>query len=163
VKPAQKRPLVKQLQMGYGVSERRACQVLQTHRSTQRYQSIADEQAALRIRLRDLAASRVSYGYRRLHTLLRREGWPVNHKRVYRLYTQEGLAMKRKKPRRHVSCANRTEPSKATSVNEYWSMDFMSDELFDGRRIRALTIVDNFTRESLAIDVGQSIGGARVA
>ena len=88
---------------------------------------------------------------RRLHVLLRREGWAVNHKRVYRLYCQEGLMLRTKKPKRHVSCQRRMERPPAAGVDESWSMDFMSDELFDERRIRLLTIVDNFTSESLAI------------
>ena len=150
------------MQVCYGVSERRGCQVLQCHRSTHRYQSVADEQAALRIRLRDLARARVSYGYRRLHVLLQREGWQVNHKRVYRFYREEGLGMRPKKPRRHVSACRRIERLAVTEANEGWSMDFMSDELFDGRRIRLLTIVDNFTRESLAIEVAEHIGGQKV-
>lgn len=79
------------LEVCYGVSERRVCQVFMCHRSAYRYRSVADEQAALRMRLRDLAQVRVSYGYRRLHVLLQREGWVVNHKRVYRLYKQEAL------------------------------------------------------------------------
>ena len=83
------------------MSERRACGVIQLQRSTYQYRSVADEQAALRIRLRDLAHARVSYGYRRLHILLQREGWKVNHKRIYRLYRLEGLGMRPKKPRRH--------------------------------------------------------------
>jgi putative transposase len=123
---------------------------------------VADEQAALRIRLRDLARARVSYGYRRLHVLLQREGWRVNHKRVYRLYRLESLQMRPKKPRRHVTACRRMERVVATERNEAWSMDFMSDELFDGRRIRVLTIVDNYSRESLAIEVDQRIGGQRV-
>jgi putative transposase len=131
-------------------------------RSTRRYRSIADEQAALRIRLRDLAQARVSYGYRRLHVLLQREGWKVNHKRVYRLYRQEGLGMRPKKPRRHVTACRRLERPVATEVNESWSMDFMSDQLYDGRQIRLLTLVDNFNRESLAIEVGEHIGSDRV-
>jgi len=90
--------------VAYEVSERRACAVVSLRRSTYRYQSVAAEQAALRIRIRDLAAARVSYGYRRIHVLLQREGWRVNHKRVYRLYRLEGLLMRPKKPRRHVSC-----------------------------------------------------------
>lgn len=148
--------------MVYGVSERRVCGALSFLRSTCRYQSVADEQAALRIRLRDLAQARVSYGYRRLHILLQREGWQVNHKRVYRLYHQEGLEMRPKKPRRHVTACRRMERMVAAEPNEGWSMDFMSDELFDGRRIRLLTIVDNYSRESLAIEVDQRIGGGRV-
>jgi putative transposase len=99
---------------------------------------MADEQAALRIRLKDLAQARVSYGYRRLHLLLQREGWAVNHKRVYRLYQQAGLMLKTKKPQRHVSCQRRMERPVAAGADESWSMDFMSDELFDGRRIRLL-------------------------
>ena len=144
------------------MSERRACQVLTFQRSSQRYESVADGQAVLRMRIRDLAAVRVSYGYRRLHVLLRREGWHVNHKRVYRLYHLEGLIMQRRKPRRHVSCQRRLSRPAATRPDDSWSMDFMSDELFDGRRIRLLTIVDNFTRESPAITVDTGIGGLRV-
>ena len=114
------------------------------------------------MRIRDLAQARVSYGYRRLHVLLQREGWQVNHKRVYRLYRLEGLMMRPRRPRRHVSGCRRVEKVTAQRLNESWSMDFMSDELFDGRRIRLLTLVDNYTRESLAIEVAMSIGGQRV-
>ena len=144
------------------MSERRACVVVNLGRSTYRYQSVAAEQAALRMRIRDLAAARVSYGYRRIHVLLQREGWRVNHKRVYRLYRLEGLLMRPKKPRRHVSCQRREIRPTANWRDERWSMDFMSDELFDGRRIRLLTLVDHFTRESPAIEVDGSLGGYRV-
>jgi len=154
---------VKQLQVSYEVSERRACQTLTVARATVRYQSVADDQAALRIRLKDLAAARVRYGYRRLHTLLLREGWQVNHKRVYRLYTQENLTMRTKKPRRHKSGCNRVERHPATRANQRWSMDFMSDELFDGRRLRVFTLVDECTRECLALRAGQHFGGDEVA
>ena len=136
--------------------------MLRFNRSTQRYESVADEQAALRIRIRDLALARVSYGYRRIHVLLQREGWVVNHKRVYRLYREEGLLMRPRKPRRHVSGRNRIERPMATAPNESWSMDFMSDELAGGHRIRLLTLVDDFTRESPAIEVDRSLGGHRV-
>lgn len=150
------------LELCYEVSQRRGCQVLEFSRSSYRYRSIADEQAALRIRLRDLAYARVSYGYRRLHVLLQREGWQVNHKRIYRLYKQEGLIMRPKKPRRHATACRRMERTVATVPDEGWSMDFMSDELYNGRRIRLLTLVDNFTRESLAIEVDKHLGGHRV-
>jgi len=150
------------LEVCYRVSERRACSVIQLQRSTCQYRSIADEQAALRIRLRDLAQARVSYGYRRLHIMLQREGWKVNHKRVYRLYRLEGLGMRPKKPRRHVTACRRKERPVAKEINESWSMDFMSDQLYEGRRIRLLTLVDNFNRESLAIEVGEHIGSDRV-
>jgi len=146
----------------YEVSERRACEVLGLSRASCRYRSKADEQAALRIRLRDLAYSRASYGYRRLHVLLQREGWRVNHKLVYRLYKQEGLMMRPKRPRRHVSSRRRMERVAAIGPNEGWSMDFMSDELCNGQRIRLLTLVDNFTRESLAVEVATHLGGRQV-
>jgi putative transposase len=110
-----------------------------------------------------LAAVRVTYGYRRLHILLRREGWRINPKRVYRLYTEEGLTMCLRRPkRRFVSGTPRQKQPVATMANECWSMDFMSDELCGGQRIRVLRIVDNFTRESLAMHVSQSITGHEV-
>lgn len=132
-------------------------------RSTFRYESTKDEQAALRMRLKELAAVRVRYGYRRLHLLLTREGWKVNAKRVYRLYREEGLSLRTKTPKRRVSCRKRLERPEVTCVNDCWAMDFMSDELFDGRRIRLLTIVDLFTRESIAIEVGERFRGRDVA
>lgn len=115
------------------------------------------------MRLRELAATRVRYGYRRLHILLRREGWAVNAKRVYRIYREEQLSLRTKTPKRRVSCQNRVQRSEASCVNDCWAMDFMTDELFDGRRIRLLTIVDLFSRESLAIEVGQRLRGRDVA
>jgi putative transposase len=161
VKPAQKRAVVAYLRAGFRVSERRACRVAGVPRSTCRYRSQARDQAALRVRLRDLAAARVRYGYRRLHVLLRREGWRVNHKRVYRLYREEGLGIrvKRKKKR---TCAPRVQPAPATRPRERWSMDFLSDSLADGRRFRVLTFVDNVSRVSPAIAVGVSLTGERV-
>lgn len=119
------------------------------------------EQTALRMRLRDLAAARVRYGYRRLHVLLRREGWQVNHKRVYRLYRQEGLALRRRCRRKRASPV-RVMPHRAQAPNERWSMDFVSDTLATGQRFRALTLVDNFSRVSPAIEVDFSLTGRRV-
>ena len=150
------------MKASYQVTERRACGALALTRSTIRYKSVADPQTALRLRLRDLAMARIGYGYRRLHILIEREGWSVNHKRVYRLYREEGLAMRKRPPRRRKACLKRELRPTAAEKNECWSMDFMSDELFDGRRIRLLTIVDNHTRESLAIHVGQRIRGSEV-
>jgi putative transposase len=155
--------MVTGLQSAYDVSERRACQVLRFSRSNHRYQSVRDDQAILRMRLKELAGVRVRYGYRRLHILLQREGWQVNHKRVYRLYTEENLTMRIRQPRRHVSSKRRQTRPEASKTNECWSMDFMSDQLFDGRRIRVLTLVDTFTRESLAVEVGQRFTGHDVA
>jgi len=160
--PVLQRELVSEMKVAYCVSQRRACSTLAFPRSTVRYQSIADLQIALRLRLRDLATSRVGYGYRRLHILLQREGWQVNHKRVYRLYWEEGLGMRKKPPRRRVACLKREIRPVASKKNECWSMDFVSDQLYDGRRIRVLTLVDNHTRESLALHVGQRVRGQDV-
>ena len=156
------RDLVCEMKLSYRVSERQACSVLTFPRSTMRYECLADPQIALRMRLRELAAARVGYGYRRLHILLWREGWRVNHKRVYRLYQEEGLGMRKKTPRRRKACLKRELRPRTTLKNEYWSMDFMSDELYDGHRIRILTLVDNHTRESLAIHVAQRIRAIEV-
>jgi len=150
---------VKKLQLRYDVSERRACSALGFHRSSHRYKSVRNERAELRIRLRDLAASRVHYGYRRLHILLQREGWKVGHTLVYRIYKEEGLSIRRRRPRRNRSCQIRVQRVEATCINQCWSMDFMADQLFDGRRFRLLTLVDNFSRESLAIRTGQRLTG----
>jgi putative transposase len=123
------------------------------------YQSRKDEQAALRMRIKDIAQVRVSYGYRRIHVMLLREGWKVNHKRVYRLYKLEGLMIRPKRPRRHVSACRRMVRASAGYPNESWSMDFMSDALYDGQKIKILTLVDNYTRESLATEVAWRLGG----
>lgn len=93
------------------------------------------------------------YGYRRLHILLKREGWRINAKRVYRLYCKENLGLRTRTPKRPVSC--RTRVGRPEQINDCWAMDFMADELFDGRRIRVLTIADRFSREGLGLEVGQ--------
>jgi putative transposase len=151
VKPVVRREVVRHLQCAYGVGERRACSVTGFRRSSHRYRSRRDPQIELRVRLRDLAASRVRYGYRRLHVLLRREGWPVNHKRTYRLYSEEGLSIRAKLPRRKRAWRYRVGRPGATAPNEVWSMDFVSDALFDGRPIRILAVIDAHTREALSI------------
>jgi len=163
VRPALKRELVSELQSGYAVSERMACRTICFQRSSHRYRSVADEQAFLRMRIREIAAVRVSYGYKRIHALLSREGWRMNHKRVYRIYREEGLMLRQRRPKRRVAAKRREEQQAALAPNESWSMDFMSDQLFDGRRIRVLTLVDNFSRESLALEVAQRFRGEDVA
>ena len=148
-------------QAGFQISERRACLLAGVARSSFRYRSVAAEQTALRLRLRDLAATRVRYGYRRLHILLRREGWRVNHKRVYRLYREEGLGI-RVRRRKKLASAPRVLPPPATKPQERWSMDFLTDTLADGRRFRVLTRVDNVSRVSPAIAVEVSLTGERL-
>ena len=136
--------------------------VVQIGRSTQRYRSRREDNPFLRVRIREIAETRVRYGYRRIYILLRREGWHVNHKRVYRIYCEEGLHLRRKRPHRHVSAAHRVNVPETVRINECWSMDFMSDSLFDGRRFRVLTVVDNYSRECLATEPGQHLKGDHV-
>ena len=156
-------PMVQYLTASYGLSVRRACRVLPLARSTYKYQSRAPQHTALRQRIRDLALSRVGWGYRRLTTVLQREGWSVGRKLVYRLYREENLLLRPKKRRRRVSHQARVLQSTPHQLNEQWSMDFMSDALVDGRRIRVLTIVDDFSRESVYIGVGSHFRGIQVA
>lgn len=113
----------------FGIPQRRACQLIGLQRSSYYYRNRKNPQTELRVRLKDLAASRVRYGYRRLHILLQREGWQINHKRVYRLYKQEGLSLRLKTKKKRVS-APRVPISVPSAPNECWSMDFVADRLF---------------------------------
>lgn len=114
------------------------------------------------MRLRELAASRVRFGYRRLTVILRREGWRVNPKRIYRLYTEDGLTV-RTKVRKKLARRSRVPTPRATRPNQKWSMDFMSAKLVDGRWFRVLTAIDQFTRECLALVADTALNGHRVA
>lgn len=145
----------------YRISFRRSCRLLLQSRRVYYYRSCRDDRA-LSLRIKEIAETRIRYGYERIHVLLRREGWLVNHKKTYRIYCQEGLHLRRKRPRRHVSAAHRLSRPALSSIDQCWSMDFVSDSLFNGRRFRALTIVDNFSRECLAIHVDQAIKGEEV-
>ncbi len=144
------------------MSERRGCSVLRFDRTSHRYRPRRPDQAYLRQRIKEIAAVRIRYGYRRIHVLLRREGWLVNHKRIQRLYREEGLNLRAKRPRRHVTAARRLERLPVQRPFQVWAMDFVSDALFNGKRFRALTVVDAYTRECLAIHVGQGIRGEDV-
>lgn len=146
----------------FGASMRKATAVLKLSRSVYLYQSQARDTSVLRLRIKEIAQTRVHYGYRRVHVMLQREGFKDNHKRVYRVYREAGLSLRHKRPRRNKSARQRQPKHLVTAVNEIWSMDFVSDALFDGRRIRALTVVDCYTRECLAIAVGQSLKGEDV-
>jgi len=149
-----RRELVDFLRAAYQVSIRRACGVLQANRGNYYYQSRKSEQAALRSEIKEIASTRVRYGYRRIHTLLRREGWQVNHKRVYRLYCEEGLQLRNKTPKRKVSAKLREDRTTPEAINDIWAMDFVSDQLFNGQRLRLLTIVDVFGKLCPDIGVG---------
>jgi putative transposase len=144
------------------MSERHACRLLGLARSTRRYRARRSERdVALRAKLKELAAKRMRFGYRRLTALLVREGLVVNHKRVYRLYREEGLAM-RIRQRRRIRWTGGVSSPMATRPNERWSIDFVSDCVSTGRVIRMLTVVDDCTRECPAIEVDSSLGGLRV-
>lgn len=133
------------------------------HRSTHRYRPVPDPHLALRLRIRALAAARVGWGYRRLTTLLQREGWAVGRGLVYRLYREENLLLRPKRPRRRVPCHARGKPQPVTHLNQRWSMDFMADQLANGQRFREFTLVDDFSRESLYIGVAKRFTGEQVA
>lgn len=162
VTPAARREAVTHFRDQFGLSERGACELASLSRSTYRYEKTrpADE-SQLRERILELAGRFPRYGYRRLHVLLRREGHRINRKRTLRLYRELGLQVRRKK-RRRVAQANRQPRPVPLTVNEQWSMDFVSDSLADGRGYRALNVLDDATRESLAIEVDTSLPALRV-
>ncbi|QDW66076.1 IS3 family transposase [Luteimonas granuli] len=162
LRPAQRKALVGHLMDRYRVGVRRACSVVKQSRSAWYYLPRERDDSPLLRRMEEIAATRVRYGFWRIFVLLRREGWTDNHKRVYRLYCQAGLNLRRKRPRRRKAAAHRLERPVLTAPNQCWSMDFVADALFDGRRFRALTIVDNFTKQSLAIKVDQQLNGEDV-
>ena len=162
MKPAQLIKLAEYLEQAYRVSIRRRCSVLCLGRSSYYYKSVRKDDTPLRLRIRDIAESRVRYGCHRIYILLRREGWYVNHKKVHRIYCEEGLNLRSKRPRRHISAARRMDRPELSTIDQCWSMDFVADNLYNGRRIRALTVVDNFSRECLDIHVDSSIKGNQV-
>jgi putative transposase len=146
----------------FDLSERRACRVVGLGRSTARYRRRARaDEAWLRQRLRELAAERPRFGYRRLYALLRREGIRVNHKRVERLYRAEQLSLRRRK-RKRITKAGRGRTDIPKQPNQQWAVDFASDALAYGRRIRLFTVLDVCTREALAIEVDTSLPGSRI-
>ena len=151
--------MVSYLHACYRVSERRACRVARLAISTFRYHSLREPRTALRMRMREIAQTRVRYGYRKIRVLLNREGWKVGKKLLYRLYREEGLALRYKPRRKRRASLQRRERCRPIAPNQVWSLDFVSDQLADGRRFRGLTVLDVFTRESLAIEVGQRLKG----
>jgi putative transposase len=162
VRPAQRRAAVGYAQEQFGFSQRRACRLVGGARSTIRYpRRRRGDDEALRRRLRELATKRPRFGYRRLHVLLRREGIVVNHKRIERLYRDEGLAVRGRK-RKSLTPVLRGRPPAPERVNEQWALDFLEDALASGRKIRLLSIIDVFSREALAIEIDTSLPGRRV-
>ena len=159
--PAKRRRAIERVMNSVGVSERRACRVLGQHRSSQRYERRQSEfSRAVTERTIALACDYGRYGYRRITELLWRECWEINHKRVERIWRREGLKVPRRQPKRRRlwlndgSCVR----LRATKANEVWSYDFVEDRTNDGRKFRILTLVDEYTRECLALDCGRRLG-----
>ncbi|MCX8565881.1 MAG: putative transposase [Glomeribacter sp. 1016415] len=159
--PQARREAVAVLKAEWQLSERRACGLVKLSTSVLRYESKGDSNGQVRERISVLANERRRFGYRRIHILLKREGWAINVKRVYRLYRQAGLAV-RKRHRKRIGLTERVPLQLPAQPNHAWSMDFVHDALANGRRIRCLNVVDDFTKESLAIEVDTSISGLRV-
>jgi putative transposase len=157
-----RRELAEWAQQAHDLSQRRAAGLIPVDRATLRYEPHRDPQDALRVRLRELAGSRVRYGYRRLTVMLKREGWNVNAKRIYRLYIEEGLIV-RTQTRKQRAQRQRIALGQATTMNERWSMDFVAQRLADGRWIRVLTVVDQYTRECLTLHADTALSGEKVA
>jgi putative transposase len=153
---------VREAAQAFEISFRRECGLLVLNRSTFHYRpKERPEERALTVRLRDLAAVRVRYGYRRLTVLLKREGWKVGKKRVYRIYKAQGLCVRSRKRRKHAS-APRVPLPVATASCERWSMDFVAHRLADGSRFRVLTVIDHFDRSCPTLFADRSIGAAKV-
>lgn len=150
------------LRSAFRVGSRRTCRLVKVAYSTYWYKSRAKDITALVIKLKELAASRPRYGYRRLYELLRREGWKVNHKKVHRLYVNLGLQVRIKRKIRRASLA-RVPIGRPENINERWSMDFMMDVLDNGRRFRIFTIIDHFSRECPLLAADYSLTAQKVA
>ena len=160
VSVAQKREAARYLVSRYSISERRACGMVRISRSVHRYQCRRPPDDALRRHIREIAETRLRYGFQRIHILLRRHGMKINHKRVHRLYRLEGLQLRAKRPRRHVSAAARVATHQSPiAPNQAWSMDFMAATTANGGKFRILTVLDMFTRQALAIEVGRWLRG----
>lgn len=161
VTPQAQREAVAYLKTTHEVSERRACAVLGVARALARYRSCRPRDTALRVRLKELACERRRFGYRRLTIFLRREGFTCNIKKVYRIYREEKLMVKRRKGRKKAT-GTRAPLPRPDSINQVWSLDFMSDVFADGRRFRVLGVMDQCNREALCLEADTSMPGLRV-
>jgi len=162
VRPRGHRELAEWAQQAHQLNQQRAARLIPVDRMILRYEHHRDSQEALRVRFRELVGSRVCYGYRRLTVLLKREGWEVNAKRIYRLYTEEGLIVRTQR-RRERAQRQRLPKGQAVRRNEKCSMDFVAQRLPNSRWIRVLTVVDQFTRERLTLYADTALSGGRVA
>lgn len=152
---------MKRVVEAYGISVRKACWALDWPRSSHHYRSTAADTTALRMRMRELAMARPRYGYRRIHVLLGREGWHVNHKKILRLYREEGLSLRIRRKKRKSASWLRVPPPRPARTDERWAVDFMSDALINGQRFRVMTVIDVHSRECVALDAARSFPSAR--
>lgn len=148
--------LVREMCSEWAVSIRRACRVLLFDPKTFRYRSRRRDQAVLEKRIKEICETRVRYGYRRVHVLLQREGWQVNHKKVRRIYNELGLQLRNKSPKRRVKAKLRDDRAPATGTHDVWAMDFVHDQLATGSKIRILTVIDTYSRYAHAVDARPS-------
>lgn len=136
----------------WAISIRRACAAIEFDPKTYRYKSRRPDQAAVEQRIKEICQTRIRFGYRRVHVLLRREGWSINQKKTYRIYKELGMQLRNKTPRRRVKAKLREDRATAVGPNDVWAMDFVHDQLATGRKIRVLTVVDTFSRYVPALD-----------
>jgi putative transposase len=162
LKPARRRVLAGWMKERFQVATVRACRLAGFSRAGFYRKSTAKDQSALRLRIREIAHARPRFGYQRIHVMLRREGWPVNKKRVRRLYRLDGLQLRTRIRRRKHMCLHRGPVPVPSAPHERWSMDFVHDQLFDGRPFRILTVVDQLSRESPLIEVDFAMSGQMV-
>lgn len=162
MKPGRKRKLVDEVRGEWQVSIRKACAALEFDRSTYHYKSRRSGQAALETRIREICHARVRYGYRRVHVLLRREGWRHGQNKTRRIYRELGLQLRNKAPKRRVKAKLRDDRRPATRANEIWAMDFVHDQLATGQKLRVLTMVDIFSRFSPALEPRFTFRGSDV-
>jgi len=146
----------------HGISQRRACRLIRQPRSNQYYRSRKDPRTDLRQRMREIANTRVRYGYRRVHILLKREGWQLGRSQAYRLYSEEQLQLRSKLPRRRKMVVQRRQRIEPRKAGDAWTMDFVADEFGRGGKFRVLTVVDVFTRQALATEAGLKLKGENV-
>jgi len=158
VTPAARREAAAHLGQVHGVSQRRACEALGVDRSSVRYRSRRPDDGFIRSRLREIATVRRRFGYRRLHILLQREGIALNHKKLRRIYGEERLQVRRRGGRKR-ALGTRAPLTVPQGPNQRWSLDFLHDQLSDGRRFRILAVVDDFTRECLGLVADTSLSG----
>ena len=161
-RPALRREAVAYLTSRHVISQRRACRLIGQARSNQFYRSRKDRREGLRLRMKEIANTRIRFGYRRVHVMLKREGWQVGQSQAYRLYREEQLQLRSKLPKRRKMVVQRQQRIQASAPGQVWTMDFVADKVGNGEKFRMLTVVVVFTRGALAVDAGLRLRGETV-